>query len=224
MATILSLETSESVCSAALHHGGQLLGSVMICKPQSHSEILNNMIAKLMDLAALKLKNIEAVAIAKGPGSYTGLRIGTSTAKGLCFALEVPLIAVNTLEAMAYGYKSGGGYKCPMIDARRMEVYSAVYDKNDRMVVPTQAVVLHETSFKEWLDEKNVSFLGSGADKFQKIMHHDNASFYPSLLPHAEHIGEIALKKFEKQQFEDVAYFTPFYLKTFKPVKPKPLL
>lgn len=224
MATILSIETSTKTSSIALHENGGLVSSQHIHVDKSHSEYLTLSIKNLIDTSGLTMKSIDAVAVSKGPGSYTGLRIGTSTAKGICYALDAKLIGINTLEAMAFGmakFMDSETFLCPMIDARRMEVYCLVANHDLETLEPTQAKIIDETSFSEYLSERKVVFFGNGAMKCKEVLGHGkNALFIDGIDPSAEHVGELALRKYSKNEFEDTAYFEPFYLKDFIAKKP----
>ncbi len=224
MAIILSIETSTKTSSIALHEAGQLMSSQHIHVDKSHSEYLTPSIKNLIDTSGLTMKSIDAVAISKGPGSYTGLRIGTSTAKGICYALDARLIGVNTLEAMAYGmakFMDSETLLCPMIDARRMEVYCLVAKNDLEIHEPTQAKVIDETSFSNFLADHKIAFFGNGAMKCEEVLGHGkNALFIGGIDPSAEHVGALAWQKFSKGEFEDTAYFEPFYLKDFIAKKP----
>lgn len=219
MPLILSIETSTKACSIAIHQTKELLAHSALYMGQSHSEMLTVMIQNLLQTCKLQLKDLQAIAIAKGPGSYTGLRIGTATAKGLCYALDIPLLAVNTLEAMAWYLQTntlGDFLFCPMIDARRMEVYCAVLNRNLEFIEETQAKIIDESAFSDLLKEKQMLFFGDGAAKCKELLGSSkNAFFIDNFQPSAIAVGYFALQKFEKQAFEDVAYFEPFYLKDF---------
>ncbi|MTI31325.1 tRNA (adenosine(37)-N6)-threonylcarbamoyltransferase complex dimerization subunit type 1 TsaB [Xanthovirga aplysinae] len=225
MALILSIETSTKVCSVALHQKGKLLASKELFLEKSHSALLSTLIDELLKSCRVQFSNLEAIAVSKGPGSYTGLRIGVSTAKGLCYALGVPLIAVNTLEAMAYGvnqFNLSNALLCPMIDARRMEVYCLIADTQMGVIEPTHAKIIDETSFSNLLVNHDVLFFGDGASKCQDVLGHNaNAKFLNSISPSAVNTGYLAGMKFLKEDFEDLAYFEPFYLKDFRVTKPK---
>ncbi len=234
MALILSLETSTTVCSAALHHDGNLLGSKELLTPQSASSQLAPIIDQLLKDSKISSKEINAVAVASGPGSYTGLRIGVATAKGLCFALQIPLIAINTLELMAYQVvnsstspspeergQGGEVLLCPMLDARRMEVYCLLTDLNLNIIEQTQAKIIDQESFKEWLDRRTIFFFGNGADKCKDIIKHINAIFIQDINPSASQLGEMAFQKFIRNEVEDLSSFEPHYLKEFMIKKPK---
>ncbi len=232
MALILSLETSTTVCSAALHHDGNLLASKELLTPQSASSQLAPIIDQLLKDSKISSKEINAVAVASGPGSYTGLRIGVATAKGLCFALQIPLIAINTLELMAYQVvnsstsppergQGGEVLLCPMLDARRMEVYCLLTDLNLNIIEQTQAKIIDQESFKEWLDRRTIFFFGNGADKCKDIIKHINAIFIQDINPSASQLGEMAFQKFIRNEVEDLSSFEPHYLKEFMIKKPK---
>lgn len=224
MSLILSIETATTVCSVALHQHGELLGSQSLYIDKSHSGLLAPSMKSLVEYCGYGLKDLKAVAVSEGPGSYTGLRIGVSAAKGLCFSLDIPLIAVSTLEAMAIGvnkYNLGQAILCPMLDARRMEVYCLLADHEMNIIEETQPVIIDETSFENILEENDILFFGNGSAKCKEVIKSPNAKFIDHIHPDAATIGAIASGKFERVQFEDVAYFEPFYLKDFKLSKPK---
>lgn len=158
---------------------------------------------------------MNAIAVGKGPGSYTGLRIGVSAAKGLCFANDIPLIAINSLEILSTSYTTDKGFIVPMIDARRMEVYSAVFDQHHAWIRETEAEIIDENSFGDLLEKGPVYFLGDGAEKCQEVITHANAVFLENAFPSAKEMTSIAYEKYQNQDFEDVAYFEPYYLKDF---------
>ena len=224
MAVILSIESSTKTSSIALHEGERLISSLNIHLDKSHSEYLTPSIKYLVEASGLKMEQIDAVAISKGPGSYTGLRIGTSTAKGICYALDAKLIAINTLEAMAFGMSKlyvEDVLFCPMIDARRMEVYCLLANSKGGIIENTQAKIIEESSFEQYLTAQRILFFGNGATKCKPILGHEkNAFFIDNIHPSAEHIGTIAWTNFQNDQFEDVAYFEPYYLKDFIAKKP----
>ena len=177
---------------------------------------------QVIDSAKITLKKVDAVALSMGPGSYTGLRIGTSTAKGLCYALDIPLIAISTLKAMAFAMAKNekSAIYCPMIDARRMEVFSALYDVNNKQLRGVQADVVDENTYVEFLSNE-IIFFGDGSLKCQEIINHKNAKFILGINPSAKNLGILAKAKFENKDFEDVAYFEPYYLKDFVAGKKK---
>lgn len=225
MALILSIETSTRVCSVALHQQGKLLGIAELFSEKSHSGAITLLIQQLVDLNGFTLNDLDAIAVSKGPGSYTGLRIGTATAKGLCYALDKPLIAVHTLEAMAFGLsrKTPGNEHlfCPMIDARRMEVYCAVYQSDLKEVLQVDARIISEHSFQELLEAHKILFFGDGAAKCKPLLSQSvHAFFIDSIYPSAAEAGVLAYQKFIHNAFEDIAYFEPFYLKEFFYKKP----
>ncbi|MBU2885904.1 tRNA (adenosine(37)-N6)-threonylcarbamoyltransferase complex dimerization subunit type 1 TsaB [Gilvimarinus agarilyticus] len=219
MSTILSIDTSTKSGSVALICAGLVVGAQHYNIDKSHSSLLHVMIDELMKNTGTTLEELDAIAISEGPGSYTGLRIGVSAAKGLCYALELPLIAVNTLEAMAYQvyrYSSQVDYLCPMIDARRMEVYALVKNGNFETVQETEPVIVDEESFVTELADHQVVFFGDGAAKCQEVIQHPNASFVSEVYPSAVEVGLLGAKKYELGQFENVIDFEPFYLKEFR--------
>jgi len=228
MTLILSIETATPVCSVALTKDNIVIAEKESTKKNSHAEIVTVFIDELMKENQFSFKDLDAIAVSKGPGSYTGLRIGVSTAKGMCYALDIPLIAVNTLQSLAVGtsldYLTDGDLAvlfCPMIDARRMEVYCALFDKNNREVRETKAEIIEPDAFQTYLESNKVIFFGDGADKCKEVIHHPNAVFLKNVFPSAKNMLGIAFEKFNKQQFEDVAYFEPFYLKDFIAGTPK---
>ena len=220
---ILHIETSSKNCSVAISDGEELL---CLCEEVSEnykqSESLHTFVEWALEGAEISLKDIEAVSLGKGPGSYTGLRIGAASAKGFCYGLKVPLIAVNSLETMIEPFL-GKNYDViiPLIDARRMEVYCAVFDGNSgEMLTETEAKILDEQSFKE-LEGKKILFVGDGSKKAQEILQISGADFNENVYPSAKYLIKKAVEKFNRQDFEDVAYFEPFYLKDFHGVKKK---
>ena len=220
---ILYLETSSKNCSVAISDDEKLL---CVCEEVSEnykqSESLHSFVEWALEGAEISIKDIDAVCLGKGPGSYTGLRIGAASAKGFCYGLKIPLIAVNSLESMIEPFLNQNyDFVIPLVDARRMEVYTAVYDGiSGEELVPTEAKVLDETSFQEFKDKK-VLFVGDGASKTQEIVHLPNAEFNNDIYPSAKYLVKKTLEKIEKKDFEDIAYFEPFYLKEFHGVKKK---
>ncbi len=224
MIRTLSIETSTEVCSVAVHEEGQLLAYAESRRQKSHSSLLVPMVDQLLANSKIQKTELSAIAVSKGPGSYTGLRIGTSTAKGLCYALDIPLIAIDTLQAMALEASQHlqlPSYIIPLIDARRAEAYSQVFDHHMAMISEPSAVILDEASFTE-LDQSNHQvFVGDGAAKAKGLLgRRDNASFWGHILPSAKYIGLLAVQSYHRDQFEDLAYFEPFYLKEFYTPKP----
>lgn len=225
MAVILSIETATSVCSVAIHRDETLVVSQELYIDRSHSACLNDCIGQMTKMAGLEFNDFNAIAVSKGPGSYTGLRIGTSTAKGLCYALDIPLIAVNTLEAMAYEtnrFNIGKALMCPMIDARRMEVYYTIIDHSGKILQPTSALVVEPDSFDRWLEDHELWLFGNGAAKTRDVLKlHPGLYHIDGVVSVAASVGQLAIKRFYDKQFEDIAYFEPFYLKDFIAKKPK---
>ena len=230
MSIILSIETSTKGCSTAIHQDGKLLAISELFHEKSSSGMLTTLIQHVVKVSDINFSDIDAIAVAKGPGSYTGLRIGVSTAKGLCFTLDKPLIAINTLEAMASQvalptHPSGSSYLlCPMLDARRMEVYCTIYEANTlELVEATQAKIIDETSFADLLEKHPIVFFGDGAEKCKTILGgNTNVIFLKeNIYPSAKTIGYLAQKAFEINQFEEVATFEPYYLKEFMTTTPK---
>ena len=224
MAYILHLETSTKQCSVALAHKGELLASrILLNDSFSHSEKLHLFISEVLQEAKLKSADLDAVAVSKGPGSYTGLRTGVAAAKGLCFGLDIPLIALNALKILAQAStEQNTDYIIPMMDARRMEVYTAVFDSRRNWVEDTSALVLSRDSFKELLKDQTVLVLGDGAQKFKELNPEINAVFPSEIFyPKAVDMTPLAWEKFNSQAFESLAYFEPFYLKDFQTTPPK---
>ncbi|MCW8896847.1 MAG: tRNA (adenosine(37)-N6)-threonylcarbamoyltransferase complex dimerization subunit type 1 TsaB [Flavobacteriales bacterium] len=229
MSILLGIETATKVCSIALSNENELLAIEEVGGAYSHAENVTNFIEKVVKKANINFNDIDAIAVSKGPGSYTGLRIGVSSAKGLCYALNKPLIAIDTLQAMALRMAKQISVKnlffCPMIDARRMEVYTAIYNANNELVEPISAKIIDENSFSKYLDNQKVMFFGDGAEKCKTLFSgNKNAFFNESVLPSAIEINELALKKLNNNQLEDVAYFEPFYLKDFIATTPKKII
>lgn len=226
MALILSIETATHICSVALHKEGILLGLQELHLEKSHSGSLSLMIEQLLVHCDLEMDELDAIAIASGPGSYTGLRIGLSTAKGLCYALDKPLIAFSSLDHMVFAvkpYYAEQTLLVPMIDARRMEVYYKISEASLKELSPIANLIVEADSFSNWIEQdKNIVLFGNGAEKCQELYEDiRNISILTNVYPSAKHMGELAFSKFEKQQFEDLAYFEPNYVKEFYSPKPK---
>ncbi len=223
MAIILGIETATKNCSVALFEDGIVIAEKeCISDGYEHAEQLTFFIQDVIDSANITLNKVEAVALSMGPGSYTGLRIGTSTSKGLCYALDIPLISISTLKAMAFAMSKNekSAIFCPMVDARRMEVFSALYDVNNKQVRAVQADIVDENTYAKFL-ENEIIFFGDGSLKCQEIIIHKNAKFIERIHPSAKNLGILAEAKFENTDFEDVAYFEPYYLKDFVAGKKK---
>ena len=220
---ILHIETSSKNCSVAISDGEEQL---CVCEEVSEnykqSESLHTFVEWALEGAEISLKDLDAVSLGMGPGSYTGLRIGSSAAKGFCYGLKIPLIAVNSLETMIEPFLSQNfDYIIPLLDARRMEVYTAVFDGiSGNMITETEAKILDETSFQEFKDKK-VIFVGDGASKAKEIFQLAEAEFNADVYPSAKYLIRKAVGKFNNKDFENVAYFEPFYLKEFQGVKKK---
>lgn len=215
MAYILNIETSTKNCSVALAKNGEIIVCREIAEMgYSHAEKLHVFIEEILIEANLKFSDLKAVAVSQGPGSYTGLRIGVSAAKGLCYALEIPLIAVDTLEVLASQIAIEEGVIVPMIDARRMEVYSAIFDKNHQKIRETKAEILTEESFSDL--NQTVYFVGDSSQKAKTILKKENFIFLDDVIyPSAKQMTKKSYTLFTNNRFEDVAYFEPFYLKDF---------
>ena len=221
---ILHIDTTTKKCSVALAQDGELMiQKELLSEEFSHSEQLHPFIEEVLKESGLKSSSLSAIAISKGPGSYTGLRIGVAAAKGLCFALDLPLIALNTLEIMVQPYEvSTYSFIIPMLDARRMEVYTAIFDETKKWIQETMAEVLTENTFTSIVNEQSCLIIGDGAIKFKTLHPKINASYTNEIhYPVAKDMITLAWKKFNAKEFEDLAYFEPFYLKDFQTTPPK---
>ena len=233
MGLILNIETSTMVCSVCISRNGELIGIKESNEEKSHAKKLTIFVDELMKENGFNYSDLDAVAISKGPGSYTGLRIGVSTAKGLCYAKNIPLIAINTLQAMANGIIRKVKSKeiiiehfedsvlVPMIDAKRMEVYSAFFNSKGEMVRDVKEEIIDEGSYLEVLKKQKVIFFGDGSEKIHDVIKHHNAEFIKKINPSAKDMIELSEQMFKIKKFEDVAYFEPFYLKDFIATVPK---
>ncbi|WP_374949267.1 tRNA (adenosine(37)-N6)-threonylcarbamoyltransferase complex dimerization subunit type 1 TsaB [Mucilaginibacter sp.] len=219
MALILQIETATTSCSVALADDRTVMAYQEIDQRNIHAEVITVYIDKILKQVDRSYADLDAVAVSCGPGSYTGLRIGVSTAKGLCFALDKPLIAVETLPAMAsgaVGKTNESTLLCPMIDARRMEVYTAVFDNKGQVIKSTSAEIIDQNSFSDLLATNRILFFGDGADKCREILgSNPNAEFLSGFINSAVHLTQLAAEKFDAGEFADVAYFEPYYLKDF---------
>lgn len=216
MAIILNIETSTKNCSVSIADSGKIIAIKELNNGNySHAEVLHPFIEDILKEGNISRGEIDAIAVSKGPGSYTGLRIGVSAAKGLSFALNRPLIAIDTLTSLSYAISIDKGLIVPMLDARRMEVYAAVFDKQHHIIREIKAEIIDETSFLAALEQGEVHFLGDGAHKCKEIITHRNAVFVDDMFPSSREMAVLSYHKFNKNDFEDLAYFEPFYLKDF---------
>jgi tRNA threonylcarbamoyladenosine biosynthesis protein TsaB len=229
MANILLLETATRVCSVGLAVNGNLMALRESYEQRSHAELITVFIEEVMLETGIPLAQLDAVAVSMGPGSYTGLRIGVSTAKGVCYALDKPLIAIDTLQAMAAGMASErqkqghqNEWYCPMIDARRMEVYAALFDGTNKRMTATEAMIIDAASFDIQLREHKLVFFGDGAPKCRELLDsNDQAVFIDDFNPSVKFMAAMAQRQFDADEFVDTAYFEPFYLKDFVAAAPK---
>lgn len=215
MSLLLSIETSTKNCSVSISKDGHLIDVIEeVSHDYSHAEQLVPFIDQILKKSNYSVKDLDAVVVGKGPGSYTGLRIGVSSAKGLCYALNIPLISISTIEAMAYSMrrKYESILLCPMIDARRMEVYCALFGTINTDV---EAKIIDEHSFLDILAQQEIVFFGDGAEKCRAVLTHHNAIFESNVYPSASDMIDLAHNKFSNNNFVDVAYFEPYYLKDF---------
>jgi tRNA threonylcarbamoyladenosine biosynthesis protein TsaB len=233
MALILNLDTSTQICSVALSQDGKLLDLKESHEDKSHASLLAVFIKNILEENAKSISDLDAVAVSKGPGSYTGLRIGVSTAKGLAYASQIPLIGVDTLTTLCKGvingkqledgtaHGIGSQYLSPMIDARRMEVFTALFSPSGDMIEPISARIIHEDSFNYYLEQDQVVFFGNGSAKCKDIIRHPNAIFLDGIETSAGNMIQMTESAWQQKRFEDVAYFEPFYLKEFVATIPK---
>ena len=220
MALILNIETTTTNCSVCIAKEGVVIAKKSLNnKNYSHSESLHVFIEELISDSQFTSNDFDAIAVSEGPGSYTGLRIGVSAAKGLCYALDIPLIAVPTLDLMSRQVKIEEGYIVSMLDARRMEVYAAVYDKVYNNIEATNAKIIDENSFADLLQKHKLYFNGNAVDKVKAVLQHENAVFLDASFPSAYEMAELSYEKYKKSDTVDVAYFEPFYLKEFIALK-----
>ena len=223
MGLILNIETATKNCSVSISRDDKVIALKELNEGKfSHAEKLHSFIQDVVKEVGVEINDLDAIAIGKGPGSYTGLRIGVSAAKGLCYALNKPLISVPTLDIIALQVPlENNELVVPLLDARRMEVYSAIFDHNYRQIRKTEAEIIDDSSFQSILDKGIVHFAGDGAEKCMELIKHENARFVREIFPSAREMASIASLKFENGDFEDLAYFEPFYLKDFVAGKPK---
>lgn len=230
MPLILNIETATETCSVALSNKNIILDFRENSEGKSHASLLTVFIEDIMKTNNITAKDLDAVAVSMGPGSYTGLRIGVSVAKGICYGSSRPLIAVPTLQSMVVGLLTrylnsadviADSWLCPMIDARRLEVYTSFYNSNFEEKSTTKAEIINDTSFQQYLNERKIIFFGNGSTKCAEIIKHSNASFYNDFKPSACDMMAISEKLFYYQSFQNVAYFEPYYLKDFVSTTPK---
>jgi len=216
LSIILNIETATKNCSVSIADKGKIIAIKELNNGNySHAEVLHPFIVAILKEANINTNQIDAVAVSKGPGSYTGLRIGVSAAKGLCFAFDKPLISIDTLTSLSLSISIDEGFIVPMLDARRLEVYAAVFDEKNQKVREIKADIIDENSFLEYLKINKVYFLGDGAHKCKDIIIHKNAVFVDAKFPSAKEMALLSYNKYQKNDTESVAYFEPFYLKDF---------
>ncbi|MBS1977422.1 MAG: tRNA (adenosine(37)-N6)-threonylcarbamoyltransferase complex dimerization subunit type 1 TsaB [Bacteroidetes bacterium] len=215
MALILSIETSTASCSVALHHQGKLLAVSVLHAPNTAASHLTGMIEEVMLSSSHAMNELSGVAVSAGPGSYTGLRIGTSTAKGICFGLRIPLLAIGSLRILALQAPQGHDLVCPMIDARRMEVYCSLFDDKMTEIQSPQARIIEKESFADELDRHTIHFIGDGAAKCSEIIRHPNANFSNGRTDGAAAMGGEAYRKYLANETQNLGFYEPFYLKEF---------
>ena len=220
MSRILCVDTSSFICSVSVFENLSLISSNSTEVEKSHSKFIIQLIDQSLKDANIKINEIDAFAVSMGPGSYTGLRIGVSTIKGLCYSLEKPLISINTLEilsksALNHINNYNDFFICPMIDARRMEVFTKMLDNNFNEVEKDKALILDDKSFNDIGGGKLIYFFGDGSNKFQKITNNKNFHFIDNIISSSKHMGELANIKYENNQFENLTTFEPFYIKDF---------
>ena len=224
MTKILLADTTSNICSVSIFDKSKIVGNLNSKIDRSHSKLLLRMIDDLLKKHLININDIDAFSISKGPGSYTGLRIGVSSFKGLCYSLEKPLISINTLELLSFIAQSKINKKnyllCPMIDARRMEVYTRLSDRNFNIIIQDCAMILDSNSFKEF-NNHLVYFFGSGSNKFGEIIDNKNFKFISDINPESKYMGDLSYKKYKNNDFEDLKSFEPFYLKDFHLIKKK---
>ena len=217
---ILNIETTTKNCSVSLSKNGKLIALTEINDGgYSHAENLHPFIETVLAETKHQFSDLSAVAVSKGPGSYTGLRIGVSAAKGFCFALDIPLISVDTLQALAHQVTIECEMIIPILDARRMEVYQAVFDKQYQSIENTKAVVVEKDTYDNYLKTRKIAFLGDAVSKIKEVIKNNNAIFIENAFPSAKEMVTLSYEKFLQKNFEDVAYFEPYYLKDFIAIK-----
>lgn len=227
---ILHIETSTNVCSVALSQGEQLLVLKESNEDKAHGRLLSVFIQEVFEEANLNITMLDAVSVSSGPGSYTGLRIGVSMCKGLCYGLNIPLISINTLEVLTHAARNESFVKaqiketdllCPLLDARRMEVYTCFFDTKTAIISEISAEIITEDSFRKNLESHRVFFFGNGMEKCKSLLNHENAIYVDNIVPSGQFMIRKSLEKYSNNLFEDVAYFEPLYLKDFVPTVSK---
>ena len=230
MAIILNIETATETCSVALSNENGIIDYRENREGKSHASLLTIFIDDILKSNNFKAADLSAVSISNGPGSYTGLRIGVSTAKGICYGANIPLIAISTLEVLVAGlmnspvnqqYINTETLLCPMIDARRLEVYTALFDNAGKMISDISAEIINESSFQQIFAKKKIVFFGNGANKCKAMLSNENALFIDNIHPLAQNMTSLSQSHYNNKAFEDVAYFEPFYLKDFVATIPK---
>lgn len=231
MKRILHIETATDICSVCIAESGKVTGFRETSEGRSHASILTVFIEELLHERSLEITDLDAIAVSMGPGSYTGLRIGVTVAKGLCYGASLPLIALPTLESMFRGFRQkctnenritdDDAFFIPMIDARRMEVYMTIFDSQGNTIKETSATIVNQNSFSEYLANRIVYFFGTGADKLTETIVHENAKFKTDFSVSSKYMVELAFEKFGRKNFVDTAYFEPYYLKDFITTVPK---
>lgn len=225
MALLLNIESSTEVCSVTLAQNGNVIQTLENLTGQNHAMLVTSYIQEIFSTQGIHMNQLDGVAVSGGPGSYTGLRIGVASAKGICYALGIPLIAITSLAAMSHHViQNSSDYDlprdsdllfCPMIDARRMEVYTAIYDRSDKMVREIKADIIDQYSYLAYLEKGKVAFFGNGADKCRDILSHPNAYFADGVTTSASYMTTLTEKAYEDKNFVDIAYYEPYYLKDF---------
>jgi len=226
MSYLLNIDTATDICSVALSHNGELMLYREKKGGQQHAALLSAFIQEILAEAGIVANQLNAIAVSGGPGSYTGLRIGVSTAKGLCYGADVPLISISTLKQLANGFITEQKHNfndmlCPMLDARRMEVYTALYKADLEEIEADKPLIVEDNVYLSYLNKTNVWFFGNGAEKCKAILKHKNARFVKNIHTSAKYMVSLSYQKFIAQEFEDTAYFEPFYLKSFLATTPK---
>jgi len=220
MALILCVETATEVCSVCLTENGSILDIEETQAPRSHASQITLFIEKVLQRTNRSFNELDAIALSAGPGSYTGLRIGSSTAKGLCYALDIPLIAISTLKSMAWGMHEKTDRArilyCPMIDARRNEVYCAIYDHQLKIILKPMPMILECNSFSNYLEKHQIIFFGTGANKFKRQCISENALFGSNFFADSSFLAKLAMQSYKSRKFNDIAAFQPFYIKNFQ--------